>query len=832
MSEDKEKNNENKSTNNTKEVIFETILEKVLFIINKVKDFIKSIKEKETSKLEEELDWVIKVITNRDLYTYELVKDQLMKQDEGYEKFINFVKKYNEEVIEMNKKHNIVSSILNIRKKEEILLKPSLFLKKMNKIEEFKEKEKNNFVQTFGNYILNLYNEKNKKDENNSNILNNNSSKIDENSLNNNLNEQINFNINKNENSSISITKHEESKKDISSPTNNNKILKHMIPNQKKIHLENNKTFKKDSLDKNININIQKLKIASNKSNLKSKSNAKISNQDMQELAKKKYKEKLKLSRFERNNFNQIKNLMRNYYLYFAYNEQFISNSPPHIFKTDNLNNYNKNNNNISPQEFYKRYKYNQEKSYNLYKTVRQGPLSLNFNNKNKYAFTNSKISLSLQTNNELNEERLEKINNNHKVSKNYFTTEKACVPSRSNEYKKTKKSTLRNIKIDNNNINKDNQNYNIRRFDISSKKLVVHIPLDSLINEKYIDLDKFSTLDFNIFELKQKIGYNNVLPLMGYTILHTLGLVNNKIISIKKLESFLKAVSDNYKITTLYHNSIHGADVTQTLLVFCLNSNLEEICETTVLDLLGMILSSIGHDLGHPGLNNGYHINASTELGLTYNDISCLENFHASFLFKIIRKEENNILEKFSKQNYKTIRKRMISQILATDMAFHGEICSKIKTKIKTRQSQERFIFLSGNDKTKFDEQQLLLNYLIHMADLGHNCKKFEISFSWVKLLCEEFWDQGDKEKEKGLAISFMCDRNNVDIPTSQIGFIKGFIIPSFDSLVEMFPKLQFTTENAENNVKHWTKFQSEKKLLCWTPEKKKRDDKNKDDN
>ena len=829
MSEDKEKNNENKSTNNTKEVIFETTYEKVLFIINKVKDFIKSIKDKETSKLEEELDWVIKVITNRDLYTYEIVKDQLMKQDEGYEKFINFVKKYNEEVIEMNKKHNIVSSILNMRKKEEILLKPSLILKKMDNIEEFKYKKKNNFVHTFGNYILNLYNEKNKRDENNSNILNNNSSKIDENSLNNNLNEQIN--INKNENSSISITKHdrhEESKKDASSPSNNNKILKSMIPNQKRFHLENNKILKKESLDKNINLNIQKLKFVDNKSNLKIKSNAKILNRDMQELAKKKYKEKMKLSRFERNNFNQIKNLMRNYYLYFAYNEQFISNSPPHLFKTDNQYNYNKNNN-LSPQEFYKRYRYNQEKSYNLYKTAKQGPLQYNFNNKNKYAYTNSKISLSLQTNNEINDERLEKINNNHKISKNHFKTEKAYIPSRSNEFKN---STLRNIKIENNNANKDNPNYNKHHFDINSNKKQIHIPLDSLINERYQELEKISTLDFNIFELKKKIGYNNILPLLGFTILQTLGLVDKKIISVKRLESFLKTVSDSYKETTLYHNSIHGADVSQSLLVFCLNSNFEEICETTVLDLLGMILSSLGHDLGHPGLNNGYQINASTDLGLTYNDISCLENFHSAFLFKIIRKEENNILEKFSIQNYKTIRKRMISQILATDMAFHGEICSKIKTKIKTRQSQDRFIFLSGNDKTKFDEQQLLLNFLVHMADLGHNCKKFEISFSWVKLLCEEFWNQGDKEKEKGLPISFMCDRNNVDIPTSQIGFIKGFIIPSFDSLVEMFPKLQFTTENAEENAKQWTKFQNEKKLIGWTPEKKKKDEKNKDDN
>ena len=168
-----------------------------------------------------------------------------------------------------------------------------------------------------------------------------------------------------------------------------------------------------------------------------------------------------------------------------------------------------------------------------------------------------------------------------------------------------------------------------------------------------------------------------------------------------------------------------------------------------------------------------------------------------------------------------------MIAQIIATDMANHGENISMIRSKIKTGKDQDRFIFLSGNDKTKFDEQQLLLNYLIHMADLGHNCKKFHISVQWIRILCEEFWDQGDKERERGLPISFMCDRNNYDVPTSQIGFLKGFILSSFDSLVEMFPKLRFTIDNAENNIKQWTKFQSEKKLLGWSPEKDKNEEK-----
>jgi len=49
-----------------------------------------------------------------------------------------------------------------------------------------------------------------------------------------------------------------------------------------------------------------------------------------------------------------------------------------------------------------------------------------------------------------------------------------------------------------------------------------------------------------------------------------------------------------------------------------------------------------------------------------------------------------------------------MISQILATDMAKYDEIFSPINSKIKIRKDQERFIFLSGNDKSKFDEKQL----------------------------------------------------------------------------------------------------------------------------
>ena len=75
----KEKNEGNrKYTKNP--TIIETTYEKVLSIINKVKEFIKKTSN-DSNNLIEDLEWVIKVITNKSLYTYELKQQKLSKQN-------------------------------------------------------------------------------------------------------------------------------------------------------------------------------------------------------------------------------------------------------------------------------------------------------------------------------------------------------------------------------------------------------------------------------------------------------------------------------------------------------------------------------------------------------------------------------------------------------------------------------------------------------------------------------------------------------------------------------------------------------------------------------
>ena len=420
-----------------------------------------------------------------------------------------------------------------------------------------------------------------------------------------------------------------------------------------------------------------------------------------------------------------------------------------------------------------------------------------------------------------------------NKKNLNFYSVNKTMERYFKNEMEQLRKKNMQKSMYEKRDNSLNNMN------DLTHSNKVDPESLNILIEKHFEFMKTIIDKDFNIFELKKLVGYKNVLPLMCHFMFKILGLIDPKIISIKKFVPFLINVSDGYLESTLYHNSLHGADVCHSLFLYILNSNLEEICETSVLDLLGLVVSATGHDLGHPGYNNNFHVNSNSELALTYNDISCLENFHTSTLFRILRKEENNIFENMDISDYKQIRKRIVNQILATDMINHAMVLSSVNAKISEwkmhnphgNSENKKFVFLSGVEKTKFNEQQNMFNYLIHAADLGHNTQKFYISIHWVELLTQEFWNQGDKEKEKNLNVSFLCDRNNVDVPPSQVGFLRGFIINTFEILATMFPSLEFALNNAKDNIKEWQKLADQKRRTGWSPVKERKDE-HEDDN
>jgi len=61
----------------------------------------------------------------------------------------------------------------------------------------------------------------------------------------------------------------------------------------------------------------------------------------------------------------------------------------------------------------------------------------------------------------------------------------------------------------------------------------------NKLIHEGFDISKSITEQNFNIFDLKDLIGYNNVLPIMGRVILENLGLLDEEILNTTKLDKF-----------------------------------------------------------------------------------------------------------------------------------------------------------------------------------------------------------------------------------------------------------------------------------------------------
>lgn len=185
---------------------------------------------------------------------------------------------------------------------------------------------------------------------------------------------------------------------------------------------------------------------------------------------------------------------------------------------------------------------------------------------------------------------------------------------------------------------------------------------------------------------------------------------------------------------------------------------------------------------------------------------MSVLENFHVAESFKLINSSDNyNIFSELSQEETKIMRKRIIECVLATDMSFHTKQYSYVKIKkesLSVSEGQNIEKLFDGLDSVNmFATQQEFLNILLHTADISNPTKPIEVYDKWVSRLMNEFWVQGDKEKELKIPISFLCDRATTSVNKSQLGFIDGIVYPLLTTIVDFFPGLNFLLINCEQN-------------------------------
>ena len=160
-------------------------------------------------------------------------------------------------------------------------------------------------------------------------------------------------------------------------------------------------------------------------------------------------------------------------------------------------------------------------------------------------------------------------------------------------------------------------------------------------------------------------------------------------------------------------------------------------------------------------------------------------------------------------------MRKRIIECVLATDMTLHNKELSFLKLKLETFDIKEgrniERIFENLDSVATFNTQQEILNTLIHTADISNPTKPLHIYKLWVDMIMDEFWQQGDTEKEMKLPVSFLCDRATVKVPASQIGFMDGIVSPLVQIVVGFFPGLKFMIDNINSNKAYFKTLKEE---------------------
>ena len=147
-------------------------------------------------------------------------------------------------------------------------------------------------------------------------------------------------------------------------------------------------------------------------------------------------------------------------------------------------------------------------------------------------------------------------------------------------------------------------------------------------------------------------------------------------------LIKFLQASRAAYNEFVYYHNFRHVVDVLQAIFFSLVQigslppypSGTPATTQTRSaiaslvkpFDAFTLLISSIGHDVGHPGVNNAFLVALNAPLAQLYNDRSVLESFHCAAYSQILRRYWPAAFEDIK------MRKLMITSILATDMGLH----------------------------------------------------------------------------------------------------------------------------------------------------------------
>ncbi|ESO06444.1 hypothetical protein HELRODRAFT_149347, partial [Helobdella robusta] len=265
----------------------------------------------------------------------------------------------------------------------------------------------------------------------------------------------------------------------------------------------------------------------------------------------------------------------------------------------------------------------------------------------------------------------------------------------------------------------------------------------------------------FNVFVLDWFTNGHS-FPYLVTHLFHTYNFIRTFKLDALKLYRTIRLVELGYCKTNPYHNSLHAADVVQAIHCNLLEENIYP--HMTSLEMMAAILSAACHDLDHPGVNQNFLTSSSHYLVSLYNGVSVLENHHWKGTISILH--ESQVFQHLPSHQWKRLTYLIEILILATDISKQQEILRKFK------------VDLTDKHVHSHRHKQTIVQIALKCADICNPCRSWKVSRKWSQLICEEFFRQGDREKDLNLPLTTAYDRTQSTTAKIQTAGFMSFIV------------------------------------------------------
>jgi len=296
------------------------------------------------------------------------------------------------------------------------------------------------------------------------------------------------------------------------------------------------------------------------------------------------------------------------------------------------------------------------------------------------------------------------------------------------------------------------------------------------------------------------------------------------------------------------YHNFVHAVDVTQSVFTILKQTNAGEILDKR--SQLVLLCAALCHDVGHGGRTNAFLKATGDPLVHRYSSdaptsgvrVGSLETLHADLTSKMLKDHFgcSGILQHLASDSRRVIGESVQSDqddtdtslngkmrfvhevrqvILSTDLAAHKSVVEKFETFCADgaytncaflKEAEEKAM---SNATASSEEclqlhcpRILLLMMILKVSDISNVARNHFVSDKWSERLTDEWAQQVDAERSRGLPASFNCEVNSPQSRAkSSLGFVDFVALKCFQALAKALPETQYLIRRIENNKDLW---------------------------